>query len=158
MAPTLASGIVLTAELIADHPEDEDELLVTVISQSGFDRALGERLVTFVPLAFGRVYLAEARPTFPLEYIIRDLRSDRSVRRAFSSEPVFEAALAIARSWTTESRDKVARVAHRSAEVRVVQQLTTPGGSPAAIVLTEPILTRIPFPDTEEKRPWWKLW
>jgi hypothetical protein len=135
---------------------DDDDLVRQFVGR-GWTPALSERLVAFIPIAFGRVYLADAPPRFATDYLIEDPSSGDRQRRAFSGEPIYALAMELAQRWSSSgtSRD-VESIALRSGEVECVRTLVADGSSPTDIGMTEPILLRL-MPE-ESARPWWKFW
>jgi hypothetical protein len=156
-ATDIKRGVEDTAALLVEHPDFDDETLVRTLESRGVEGVLCERLVTFVPLAFGRVSLQADPPRFSDEYLVPagSASAPRSKHR-FVDEPVYVAAHELAQRWLHEgSTTSLASVAAHSAEVSAVRQLVRPGVSAGSLVLTEPLLVRLP---PQRRRPWWRFW
>jgi len=146
-----------TADLIATQPTISDDDLAMELEHMGWASDLADRLGVFVPLAFGRVFLAADPPQFSDEYKILDEDSKRSAWAELSNEPIYVLATELAQVWQRSGDlEKLEAVASRSAETQAVQQLLAEGGRPSDIALTEPIVFGLVPPTTG--RPWWKFW
>jgi hypothetical protein len=71
------------------------EVSATLVSE-GIPLDLAERALAFVPIAFGRRYLADSPPTYSEGYEIRHLESGRIVRGVLANEPLFRLATELA--------------------------------------------------------------
>jgi hypothetical protein len=124
--------------------------VATALLDSGIDVATAERLIAFVPMAFGRVLLSAAGVTgFEDGFEIRDPDSGRSRRGRLSAESLFVAATEYARTrgGGALTEEQVRRVAETSAEVRAAMQLARGGSLPRDVRFTEAVFLRMPIDD-----------
>jgi len=134
------------AESLASDTSFEDDELSSALRAEGFAGADVERAIAFVPIAFGRRYLAADAPEYQAGFEIRDLEARRSKSGVLAEEPLYRAAEEEAAAWHTgRAQEEFLRVALRSAELDVVLQLTQDGSRPSDLVLTEPVFLRIPI-------------
>ncbi|MEU7819432.1 DUF6348 family protein [Catellatospora sp. NPDC049133] len=95
-----------------NHPDHDEDQIVAVLREQGVADWLAERLVTYLPIVFGR-YLLRAC-TFDPDVV------DGEGRRPLDSDPVFRAAHARAQHPTHE---ELKQIGLRSAEVNAVNQM-----------------------------------
>jgi len=127
-----AVAVGIAAFLEGDEPPT-DATVTARLEDRGVEPWLAERLVAFLPLAFGRRLLTGVR--------LSDQFLDGPVERALADEPVYAAAAARA---ATADRRELERIALRRSEVDAVNQALHRGsrmedleGGPAA--LSEPL-------------------
>ena len=150
---TLQQATERVAELmVEDAAISEDELSRTLVGEE-FPVDVSERAIAFVPLAFGRKYLAADPPTYQAGFEIRDPETDQIFSGMLKDEHAFQVAMEIAETWYLEkSQEEFLRVAVRSAEIDAISQLTASGSRVSDLVLSEPIFLRIPLPADSRKR------
>jgi len=119
----------------------------------GLSRDHAERIVAFVPLAFGRQLLSSSEATFSETFEIHDPDTGRRVRGTLDAEPLYRAAVGYAAEHL--EHDAVTVIGERSAEVRAARKLLPEGASIAEsnAVFTEPRFLRIPIPVVLAARP-----
>ena len=155
----MKSEIVKATEIFRAHPGASEAELVTHICAAIGDHDLAERLIEFVPLAFGRVLLTRMGVQLPDQFI-RMLDHDKfSEPYPLDAEPVWRPALAYAKEAEKQmSKDEFFTIAGRSAEVDAVTQACAKGSDPRNLVGSPPILLHAaPMPATPRKR-WWQVW
>lgn len=112
----------------------EEDALISQLIKSGADRLTAERIVQFLPIAFGRLFLEPYAPSFSDEFLLRNLASGREARGRFTTDSIFQACLGAGRSY---SRGELSKVACISAEVDAIKKLVADGSNPSDVVLTE---------------------
>jgi hypothetical protein len=119
----------------------------------GLSRDQAERIVAFVPLAFGRQLLSSSGATFSDTFEIHDRDTGRRVRGTLGTEPLYRAAVGYAAEHL--EHDALTVIGERSAEVRAARKLLPEGASIAEsnAVFTEPLFLRIPIPVVLAARP-----
>jgi hypothetical protein len=142
---------------LTEHDASEAELVEKIYAAIG-DRDIAERLIEFVPLAFGRVILGKMGVVLP-DYFIRMLDHDKfSEQCPLAAEPIWKPALAFAKEAEARmSKQKFWLVAYRSAEVDAATKAIQGGSDPKNLVGSPPIFTRtVPLPQMPKKR--WQFW
>lgn len=184
---SLDTQIALFVDVITDPDPDDAGSTVDALVAKGIDAGAAECLFAFVPTAFVHAAMADTGVTFSPTYQIRDLETGETARGYLTGEPVYVAALAVARqmmSATPAERGRAQDVARCSGEWSALQQLVRDGGGIADCVVGDPLLMRLPLahitrraaaaPTHDETqpawpeaarptviprpRPWWKLW
>jgi len=149
--------------LIAEMKDAEDEAIRERLRALGASVAQADRLVAFIPMAFGRVLLRSMPIRFSDTVVIADAAGKPRRESRLDEEAVFVEARRLAEAAVTEGtlgQEAFSAVALRSAEVDVVNQGLNAGAQPEDMKFT----AAIAFVDEEEevapgrRRPWWKLW
>jgi hypothetical protein len=138
-APELVATYIQVASGIRTESLDE---LVALLAEKGIGVDVAERLIAFVPMACAHALLAPLGVQLQPTYWLVDPETDRRWRGALAEEPIFVAAFTLARE--AAGSGWVRAIASTSAEWQAMQQLKTPAG----VILTEPILMRVPLPHT----------
>jgi hypothetical protein len=152
-------------EILAGRPDAGDDDVVQALVAKGIPVLDAERLIAFVPSACGRAVLGAAGAEFSDEYIVQDFESGQEAQGRLVDEPVFAAAQAFIRAHGLSST-AVQRLAARSAEMNVAQQLR-PGGPARGLRFVEAVLIRLPVDSVRsplrvsrisKPKPWWRPW
>jgi hypothetical protein len=136
----LRGGLDVTeaiAHMIALGEKNDGEIYDDLVKR-GFAPADADRLVAFVPLAFGRVLVATLPVTFPETAILVEGGSRREVRLA--DEPIFAEAAAHARKGAL-TRDQFGALALRSAEINALNKALNAGSKPEDLAFSPPVVT-----------------
>ena len=155
----MKSEIATATQVFLAHPNATEAELITHICAAVGDHDMAERLIEFVPLAFGRVILDHMGVKSP-DSFIRMLDHDQfSEPCPLDAEPVWRPALAFAKeAHKRMSKEEFFIIAGRSAEVDAVTKACAAGSDPRNLVGSPPILLHAaPMPATPRK-PWWQLW
>lgn len=118
-----------------------DEGIYRKLVAEGVEPHLAARLVEFLPIAYGRFLLEKSGPRFS-EYFQRMLSSGPSEELLLSSEPVWNAAVAFARTEAIQgiSVQDFLAVAGRSAEFQAANKLLNQGSKLQDLVFTPYLL------------------
>ncbi len=143
---------------LANRSAGEDELVEMIVGQIG-DRELAERLVEFLPLAFGRVILQRAGVRLP--GVFRRMLDDGNFAPEcpLAWEPMWKPVMEFARNAERRlSRDEFLSIASRSAEFDAVNNACNAGSNPKDLIGAVPIFMRpaqMPLPPPKR---WWQFW
>lgn len=120
---------------------------------------LAERLVEFVPLAFGRVLLTKWGVKLPNEFVRMMGPNEFSDKCPLLAEPLWKPALAYAREAEHRlSKEEFWSISSWSAETDAVSKAIAAGSKPQDLVGAPPILMRAaPLPAMPDKH-WWQVW
>ena len=141
-------AVRLYATLANNAPDEHDQDLAEGLIRRGLSRDQAERVVAFVPLAFGRQFLSSSHATFSDTYETQDPDTGRRTRGALGTEPLYAAAMQYAAGHVQDN--PVTVTGERSAEVRAARKLLPESASIAEsnAVFTEPPFLRIPIRET----------
>src|SRR4051812_46655537 len=105
------------------NPKADDQTIGDTLVKVGLSLSLANRLVAFLPLAFGRVALARLTdpPRFAQTFVMHGLTGEHPLDR----EPLFVQALEAAR--TECNREEMSAVGMRSSEVAAVNNALNAG-------------------------------
>ncbi len=133
----LESAIEIGVATCLAYPQASDDELRAHLERAGVEPWLAARLVTFLPLALGRVLLAGATVAQTLD--------EGEGERPLAGEPVFLAAETRARR---ASKQELEAIGLRSSEVQAVNTALHHGSRLEDLVLSPVrLLTRLPPPD-----------
>jgi hypothetical protein len=135
------TDIATAVALLRTSPDLDDEALFAQLLGKGVERRTAARLIEFLPMAYTRIAIGNSGVRFP-ETFDRRLQDGTTQQYSFSSEPIWLAALAYARSEAENgaSRNELLAIAARSAEFDAIQQLLTSGSKLQHILLTPALL------------------
>jgi hypothetical protein len=150
--PAVTEQITSFVKTALASPATDDDQLANRLMSAGLSREVSERLLAFVPIAFGR-YVFEAKGArFPPGFGIVDSDSGLSRRGSFRQEVIYVAAQEYAKRLGA-AHPTVTAIAQMSAEVQLLAGLSEVG----SMQFTEPIFLRIPLEKPPKPaRPWWK--
>jgi hypothetical protein len=140
-----SEAIKLAWRVFVEHPTSNEQVLETALAEAGIPQPLVYLASEFMPLAFGRILLAEMGVTLRDEYVRYIWEEGKMVereRKKLADEPFFVEALKIARSkrgWWNPGK-KFLAVAARSAEFNAVTEMVKRGSRAENVVLTVPYL------------------
>jgi len=122
-----------------------------------------ERVIEFVPLAFGRSLLDGMGIQFEDYYIRLDRDGNERLRRDLKDEPIFEAALKLAPIVMQQlGQDAFMSIAMRSSELQATNEALNHGASPAGLQASPPVMQWYEGADgataAPSTKPWWKFW
>lgn len=124
---------------------DEEEILNDLINE-GITEETALLIIEFVPLAFGRVFLANLGAKLEDRYIRYVFENGKTIEKAsgkLTAEPVYKQAAKLARSKYEPGgnlSEEFVAVSRRSAEVKAIMELVGKGSKPEDVVLTPPYL------------------
>ena len=172
----------LTIEVFVDQSIQEEEEIEEFLMGRGVREIHAEDLISFIPIAFGRVYLSDKVVTLSPEFIWIQMDTEQQCPVTLSEQLIFQAAYDVAVQWMKE-RGQDAEfmcLARWSAEVNVIQQLLDKGSRLEDCVIS-PTMGRssrqpnqifssdryVPLKPTHgkddsppqlEDKAWWKIW
>ena len=141
----ISEGIKKALPLYADSQIKSEEDLESAIRNAGVPVALARKILEFVPLAFGRIFLKEMNVQLRADFVRHNIENGRIVekqRRPLANEPVFREAFRIGSEMATnqETSQLFLKVAFWGAEMQAVNTMELKGAKPENLVLTEPSL------------------
>jgi hypothetical protein len=164
----IEEAIKKAVTIFAEHRDSGWEVLVEAVENSDIPTLLAGRLLEFMPLAFGRVFMKDLGIAFREEYV-RYVVSDGKIvvkqRRKLIDESVYRESFKIASKMegTKIDGEKFLAVAFRSAEFICVNEMELKGSKPEHLVLTEPHLEwteedELDISESKGNSSWWQLW
>jgi hypothetical protein len=119
----------------------DDRQVYSALIESDIQPEMAEKLVMFLPIAYGRVLLKKMGIRFSNQFK-RALNDGTLVEHAFADEPIWSAVVECPREEVSGgiSGEHLICVAARSAEFDAANQLLNGGSGPENIVLTPPVI------------------
>lgn len=166
----IRKAIEKAISIITENTEADLDELAVKISSADIPEQLTDKILEFVPLAFGRVYMRDWGTNFKDEYVRYVLEDGKPVekqRRKLTNEPVYCEAIKIANKLNSKwKRNKTFElVAFMSSEFLGINELMNKGAKPQDIVLTNPYLPwrddlsdEDNFTESTDSKNWWQIW
>lgn len=138
-------AIKLALPIFAEHKNSNWEILDEALKNSETLSSFSDRLLEFMPLAFGRALMKDANIGFSKEYV-RYTRSGTKIiekeRRNLEDEPVYKESFKLALQMITKgiADENFKAVAHRSAELSTITEMMNKSSKAENLVLTPPYL------------------
>ena len=135
------SDIKKSIEIIGNSKSLENDELLSLLKQNGIEENNGIEIITFLPIAFVRKWLADL--DWPNTYLEQYSDSKRISKR-FSDNPQYlEMEKIVDYYWNDKpNNDVIVNIAGRSAEFNAINKLLNDGGKLTDIKLTETIIIR----------------
>lgn len=137
----ILSDIARLLRIASEEPELDDVVLFDRLVAAGVERGRAWRLVTFVPIAFGRTIIDALGIDAPPTYLRRNGRG-RDKRRRLRDEPEFRAAADHLDDFSGRAGFK--ELAVRSAEVNAVNNALKAGSDAVDMRLIETVAWETP--------------
>ena len=157
------------AMLICAENKGEWELSEKALRNSDIPLPLAEKILEFMPLAFGRAFMNGLGVNFSNEYVRYISEDNKAIikqRGKLINEPVFAESLKIANNLISKriAGEDFQAIAFTSAEFNVVNEMMNKGSQPENIVLTEPYLqwreelSSEDLTESNQNKSWWQFW
>lgn len=127
---TLDDGVALLGQVVENEPEIGHEEMESMLTAMGFGEEQAERLVAFVPIALGRVWMSGMGPRFSDDCIVA--RHGVRQQRPLAEVPEFVAGMAAAHRLSV---DQIWQLARRGSELVGVNTMLHRGSDPADLML-----------------------
>jgi len=141
---------------MAEHSDQDDDVLVQTIGHAGFTETEAQLIVAFVPIAFGRPLLEKLGVSQFSSAVSAPTRNGLRVKVLLEDQPVYEGALWLAREhWRSGVLGKQAyeAIATRSAELRAANQALKEGTSVKGSAVASALVG--PYAESLVHRSWW---
>jgi hypothetical protein len=127
--------------LLRKMPNASDNEIYNAFLLEGVDPHLAADFVDFIPLAYGRLLLANSGARFSDSFQRRLPDGQLSESRPLSSEPIWNLISSLAKEELSSgiSKDRLLSVAGRSAEIDAANQLLNKGSKLEDIVFSAPV-------------------
>jgi hypothetical protein len=138
----IVEAIKIALPVFAEHKDSDWEVLETALISAGVPASLTGKLLEFMPLAFGRVFLDGLGIKFEDYYVRYDAQINRKKEKKLADEPVYTesfwaASQIIARQAAGEAFNAVA---FRSSEFLAVNNALNAGSKPEDLITAPPHL------------------
>jgi hypothetical protein len=119
-----------------------------------------ERILEFMPIAFGRVQMKGSGVEFQGTYERRKPGSARKKEFAFADNAVYMASIEYAerQKQSKSGLPTLTAVSVRSPEIKAIEDIVNSGVETQNIVLSKPILGWTSNPENPDEKNWWQVW
>lgn len=163
----IRAAVQIAVGVFHEHKASTWKTLGEALQEAGIPKALSNRLLEFMPLAFSRAMVDDLGIEFSENYVRIDSKTNRKISRMLMDEPAYSESLAFAASLVAEQKagEEFISVVTRSSEFVAINKALNDGSRPEDLVSSPPILLW----DEEDKdqsgaagqgqnRSKWKFW
>lgn len=138
----LPEAIKTAFAVFAEHQHSDDESLQQALVNAGISPGLATKLLEFMPLAFGRVFLDGMGIKFEDYYLRQNPRTKENQKKKLSDEVVYRESFEVASFLFTKkvAGEVFKAVAFRSSEFKGVNNAMNDGSQPENLVMSLPIM------------------
>ena len=156
----LEQSLDLAIVIYTQYESSTWEALETALHSTKIPKRHAERILEFMPFAFGRVLMRESGVEFQDTYERRKPGSVKGKEFAFSNNSVFMASLEYAerQNQSVSGLSNLNAVAVRSPEIKAIEDMVNSGVETQNIVLSKPVLGWTSTPENPDERIWWQVW
>ncbi|NNE65659.1 MAG: hypothetical protein HKN33_03760 [Pyrinomonadaceae bacterium] len=156
----LEQSMDLALAVFTQYESSTWDALEKAMYDSGISKLNAERILEFMPLAFGRVMMRDSGVKFHDTYQRKKPGSSRSKKFSFADNEVFAASLKYAERQANSRSgiERLTAVSARSPEMKTIQDLVNEGSDPKSIVLSSPVLGWTSKPENPGDKQWWQIW
>jgi hypothetical protein len=135
------SDVKKAINIIGKEKSLENDDLLTLLKQNGIEENSGIEIITFLPIAFVRKWLADV--DWPKTYLEQYSDSKRISKRFSDNHQYLTMEKIVDHYWNNKpNNDVIVNIAGRSAEFNAINQLLNDGGKMADIKMTETVIIR----------------
>ncbi len=135
------SDVKKSIDIIGGAKSLEDDELLTLLIRNGIEENIGIEIITFLPIAFVRKWLANI--DWPKTYLEQYSDSKKTPKRFSENQQYLIIEKIVEHYWNDEpNNDVIINIAGRSAEFNAINKLLNDGGKLADVKITETIIIR----------------
>ena len=135
------SDVKKSIVIIGREKSLENDELLTLLTQNGIEESNGIEIITFLPIAFVRKWLADV--DWPKTYLEQYSDSKRISKRFSDNQQYLTMEKIVDQYWNDKpNNDVIVNIAGRSAEFSAINQLLNNGGKITDIKMTETVIIR----------------
>ncbi len=135
------SDIKKAIEIIGNSKSLENDELLALLKRNGIEENDGIEIITFLPIAFVRKWLADV--DWPKTYLEQYSDSKRISKRFSNNHQYLTMEEIVDLYWNDKpNNDIIVNIAGRSAEFNAINKLLNDGGKMADIKMTETVIIR----------------
>lgn len=160
-------AVKIALPVFAAYKDSDWEVLGQALKNANIPHSLADKLLEFMPLAFGRVFLEGMNIQFETFYLRYDPATKREQRRKLNDEPVYtESHWAASEIVAANAAGEAFQaVVFRSSEVHAVNNALNGGSKPENLLMSPPVLMwksedENPKSDSESQvtKKRWQFW
>ena len=138
----IVEAIKIALPVFAEHKNSDWEVLENALINAGISPFLTKKLLEFMPLAFGRVFLDGMGIQFDDYYVRFDPQTERKKEMKLRDEPVYAESFWAASQIVTRQAAGEAfhAVAFRSSELHAINDALNTGSKPEDLVTASPYM------------------
>jgi len=156
----LEQSLDLALTVFTQYESSDWKSLESAMYAAKMPKLHAERILEFMPIAFGRVLMRDSGVEFQGTYERRKpgAKSGREFQIGANQIYVESVAYAKRQAKRESGMEVLTAVANRSPELKAIQDKVNEGVEPQNIVLSKPILGWTRKPENPDEKPWWQVW
>jgi hypothetical protein len=161
----ILAAVELAVPVFHAHKNSTWKTLGDALQEAGIPKAISNRLLEFMPLAFARVFLDGLGIEFGEYYIRFDSKTNRKISKKLVDEPVYRESFAFASSLLAEQKagDELISIVSRSSEFVAMNKAMNDGSRPEDLISSPPVLlwdeeTENQIDAAGQTKSKWKFW
>jgi hypothetical protein len=156
----LEQSLDLAIVIYTQYESSTWEALETAMYATKMPKRHAERILEFMPIAFGRILMRESGVEFQPTYERRKPDSAKRKEYAFAKNAAYIASLEYAerQNQSVTGLPTLNAVAVRSPEIKAIEDMVNSGVETQNIVLSKPILGWTSIPENPDEKIWWQVW
>ena len=156
----LEQSLDLALTIFTQYEHSNWKSLETAMYATKMPKLHAERILEFMPVAFGRVLMRDSGVEFQGIYERRKPGSGVGREFQIATNQVYVASVAYAKRQadSTSGIEILNAVANRSPELKAIQDKVNEGVEAENIVLSRLILGWTGKPENPDDKVWWKIW
>lgn len=156
----LEQSLDLAIVIYTQYESSTWEALETAMHATKMPKRHAERILEFMPIAFGRVLMKDSGVEFQSSYERRKPGSTKGKEFSFAKNDTYKASLAYGQRQQQSSSGlpRINAVAVRSPEIKAIEEMVNSGVKPENIVLSNPVFGWSKKPENPDDKAWWQVW
>jgi hypothetical protein len=161
----ILAAVELAVPVFHAHKNSTWKTLGDALQEAGIPKAISNRLLEFMPLAFARVFLDGLGIEFGEYYIRFDSKTNRKISKKLVDEPAYRESFAFASSLIAEQKagDELISIVGRSSEFVAMNKAMNDGSRPEDLISSPPVLlwdeeTENQIDAAGQTKSKWKFW
>lgn len=135
------SDVKKSIDIIGSSKSLENDKLLILLTRNGIEKNNGVEIITFLPIAFVRKWLADV--DWPKTYLEHYSDSKRISKRFSDNHQYLTIEKIVDHYWNDKpNNDVIVNIAGRSAEFNAINKLLNDGGNLTDVKMTETIIIR----------------
>ena len=156
----LEQSLDLAITIFTQYESSTWEALENAMYATRMPKMHAERILEFMPIAFGRVLMRDSGVEFQESYERRKPGAKKGREFQVAANQVYVESVAYAKRQAKSSSgiEMLTAVANRSPEVKAIEDKVNEGVEPNNIVLSRPVLRWTRKPENPDEKTWWQVW
>jgi hypothetical protein len=138
----ILEAIQIALPVFVEHKDSDIDLLGQALEDAGVSSVLTTKLLEFMPLAFGRVFMDGMGIRFEDYYLRHNSKTKKNQKKMLCDELVYRESFEVASFIIAQKMagEAFKAVAFRSSELAAVNDLLNKGSQPGNLLMSPPVM------------------